>query len=57
MKRLLLFLISSGACTSVFAQWAVFDVANLQQSVVNHAAFGVVPESAMPAIWPEPKRP
>lgn len=38
MKRLLLFLISSGACTSVFAQWAVFDVANLQQSVVNHAA-------------------
>ena len=26
-------------------------------SVVNHAAFGVVPESAMPAIWPEPKRP
>jgi hypothetical protein len=38
MKRLIFFLISSSACTSMFAQWAVFDVANLQQSVVNHAA-------------------
>lgn len=36
--RLLTIVLALSLCTRAFAQWAVFDVANLQQNVANYAA-------------------